>query len=323
MKAYLVITIDVEPDSSFNWQYSDPLRFKGVSEGIAKRLQPLFNKFEITPTYLVNNIVLEASESVGILKKLPGKFELGTHLHPEFIEPDKKYDVYAGKRGKENCCFYPPAVEFAKIENITILFEKVFGYKPTSFRAGRFSAGANTINSLIELGYLVDTSVTPHICWDDATREKPVDFRDAPEQPYFVGRDSITKENSGGKLLETPVSIALKKRNIIREWVVGVGSLRHPIRKYRPVWLRPYYSTADEMINIALQYVQAYRHRELVILNMMFHNVEVLPNLSPYTRTEDDCERYLNNLDHFFSFCKQNNFISVGVSDLYDICKVK
>ncbi|HEY4154452.1 MAG TPA: hypothetical protein VGM24_03475, partial [Puia sp.] len=132
MKKYLVITIDVEPDCSPTWHYADPLTFKGVSEGIAQILQPLFNKQGISPTYLVNNVVLEDESSVSCFLHLEGKFELGTHLHPEFILPDKKYENYAGKKGVANCCFYPPDIESEKIRNITLLFEKALGYKPTA-----------------------------------------------------------------------------------------------------------------------------------------------------------------------------------------------
>jgi len=163
MNKYLVITIDVEPDCSSTWHYADPLDFKGVTVGIAQILQPLFLKYDIKPTYLVNNVVLEDEHSVRTLANLQGKYELGTHLHPEFILPDKKFDHYAGKKGVANCCLYQAEIEFEKIRNITRLFETSMGYSPKVFRAGRYSAGLNTIKSLRQLGYLVDTSITPHV----------------------------------------------------------------------------------------------------------------------------------------------------------------
>ena len=88
MKVYLVITIDVEPDCTPTWKYSSPLTFHGVTEGIQKRLQPLFNKYNIVPTYLINNVVLEDGQSTDTFLKLEGRFELGTHLHAEFIAPE-------------------------------------------------------------------------------------------------------------------------------------------------------------------------------------------------------------------------------------------
>lgn len=316
MKKFLVITIDVEPDCSSTWHYSDPLTFRGVTEGITQRLQPLFNKYNIVPTYLINNVVLENAESIQAFKSLQGRYELGTHLHPEFIEPGKQVHNYAGKKGEANCCFYPPDIEFEKIKSITDLFERQFGYKPTAFRAGRYSAGSNTISSLAKLGYLVDTSVTPHICWDDATREKPVDFTNAPEQPYFMDEASIVRENKNGPILQAPISIALKKRNPAKELIVSGGGLLHPVRKHKPLWLRPYYSPVEDMIFIYEQYTATYQNRDCIVYNMMFHNVEVLPGLSPYTHTEEESKVYLSQLEKFFIFCRQNNVSGIGISDL-------
>jgi hypothetical protein len=319
MKKYLVVTVDVEPDASWNWQYSDPLDFKAVHIGIKQRLQPLFDEFHMVPTYMINNVVLEDPACVEVFRKLQGKYELGTHLHPEFIEPDKKYSVYAGKRGEANCCSCLPEIEFEKIKNITNLFESDFGYKPTVFRAGRYSAGTNTIRSLAQLGYQVDTSITPHLCWNDKSMESPLDFKNAPEQPYWISEDDIIQEDVKGRLLEVPISIALIKRNVLKELVVSLGGIRHEWRKFKPIWLRPYYSTADQMIKIARQFMMTYENSEHMILNMMFHNVEILPGLSPYTKTESECQRYINQLRQFFAFCLRDNFSSVGLSELYPV----
>jgi hypothetical protein len=321
MKKYLTVSIDVEPDCSHNWQYSNPLVFDGVHKGIKERLQPLFEEFGVVPTYMINNVVLEDDSSVEILKHLKGNYELGTHLHPEFIEPDKGFTVYAGKQGLANCCFYPPGTEFEKIKNITDLFESRFGYKPTSFRAGRYSAGENTISSLARLGYLVDTSITPHVCWDDKSMESPIDFRNAPEQPYLIDEHAIIREDTKGKVLEVPISIALVKRNMLREFIVAAGGLRHELRKYKPIWMRPFYSSAEEMIMIARQYESVYGSKGRFALNMMFHNVEILPGLSPYSKSESDCVRYIKELRRFFSYCRDNHYSCVGLSQLYALFK--
>lgn len=323
MKCYLTITIDVEPDCTPNWRYSDPLTFTGVTEGIKQILHPLFAKHHMTPTYLINNVVLEDAKSVDCFRSLNGSFELGTHLHPEFIAPDKMYDDYAGKKGSANCCFYPPQIETGKIKSITSLFENQLGYLPTSFRAGRFSAGVNTMNSLLALGYKADTSVTPHICWNDQSREQPVDFTDAPEQPYFMKPGTIQEADPSGQLLQVPVSIALKKRNPVKELISSAGGLRHPYRSTRPVWLRPFYSTAQEMIWLTETFRKKYYHLDTVVFNMMFHNVEVLPGLSPYTKTNDNCKTYLRQLEIFLAYCNANQITGVGLSELYEIYRTR
>lgn len=318
MRKYLVITIDVEPDCSPNWTYSDPLQFRGVSEGIARRLQPLFNRYHIAPTYLINNVVLEDAASCEVLATLSGRFELGTHLHPEFIEPQKTVRHYAGRKGVANCCFYPPHIERGKIGRITELFFQCFGYAPKSFRAGRFSAGDNTIESLAAAGYLVDTSVTPHVCWNDATREEPVDFRHAREQPYFMQPSSILQEGPGS-VLQVPVSISLQKTRPWQEMKRTYFGLRRPMLTERPMWLRPVFSTYADFLSIVDEYTNRYASNDFIVFNLMFHNVEVMPGLSPYTRTERDCKKYLGQLDKFFAFCNASHIESVTLSELYDI----
>jgi hypothetical protein len=52
---------------------------------------------------------------------------------------------------------------------------------------------------------------------------------------------------------------------------------------------------------------------------MMFHNVETLPGLSPYTNTETAAKQYLAQLQLFFGFCQRENYESIGLSDLHKI----
>jgi len=308
---YLVVTIDVEPDCTVSWNYSNPLTFQGVSIGIRERLQPLFNKYAITPTYLINNVVLEDFQSVDVFKKLEGKFELGTHLHPEFLEPDKTIFDYAGAKGEANCCFYPTEIESAKIENITNRFTEKFGYVPVSFRAGRFSSGTNTYRTLSELGYKVDTSITPHILWNDRTREQPVDYQHVPEQPYIIY----------DRLLEVPISIVQKSEFSFRELIKSGIGLRRKVSFHKNIWLRPVYSTYNEMVELIHIFKKKYMNQTDIVLNMMFHNVEVMPSLSPYSATENDCTAYMNLLEQFFILCNRLGVVSINLSSLYDFYK--
>lgn len=304
MNKYLTITIDVEPDCTPTWRYSDPLTFTGVTKGISEILQPLFNKYQICPTYLINNVVLEDRGSVNTFLNLKGSFELGTHLHSEFIEPDKLYSDYAGKKGEANQCFLRPDVEFEKMKNITDLFISNFKRSPTSFRAGRFSAGINTVKCLSELGYKVDTSITPHISWNDKTRAQPIDYSNAYEQPYFVKNNSYLEREDDGKILEVPVSILSARKYLFFK---------------RPIWLRPYMSDYTNFIKVINSYSKRHCDNEHLVFNMMFHNVEVLPKMSPYPQTELESQKYLDSLESLFIYCAENNIKSVGLSDLYEI----
>ncbi|HLA54310.1 MAG TPA: hypothetical protein VK618_13435 [Flavitalea sp.] len=318
MKQFLILSIDVEPDCTPSWTYSNPLSFTGVSVGIKQRLQPLFDKYEIVPTYLVNNVVLENEESVAVFKTLSGRCELGTHLHPEFIEPQKQFHEYAGRKGEANCCFYPPELEFAKIDEITRLFVRKFDFAPRSFRAGRFSAGLNTISSLRKLGYLVDTSVTPNVRWDDRTREKPVDFRHAPGQPYWISESSMVESGENQSLLEAPVTIIREKLSLVQAMKYTIRNKRLPYKRSRALWLRPVFSGIRNLEKIMESTYQQNAEAGIVVYNMMFHNVEVMPGLSPYSKTETDCQQYLGTLEWLFNYCKQKNILSISLSELHE-----
>jgi len=297
----------VEPDCTPAWHYSDPLTFNGVHKGICKVLQPLFDKAGVKPTYLINNVVLEDDDSITSFQSLKGAFELGTHLHPEFIEPQKQFFDYAGKKGEANCCFYEPDIEFHKLKNITELFKQRFNYAPTSFRAGRFSAGVSTMNALRSLNYYVDTSVTPHINWSDKTREKPVDYTKANEQPYWIKKNSYLEITSQeGTLLEVPVTVDLQRKWLVKEQVR---------------WLRPVYSSSKDFKRVIDNYVARYASNKTVVLNMMFHNVEVLPGISPYVQNAQDAEQYLEQIRFFISYASRLGGKSVGLSDLFQILK--
>jgi hypothetical protein len=304
---YLIISIDVEPDCTSNWRYSDPLTFKGVTIGIKDILQPLFEKYKIKPTYLINNVVLEDCESIEILRTLNTTSELGTHLHPEFIEPEKSVFNYANSKGEANCSEYSNLIEFQKIKNITNLFYNKFNYYPTAFRAGRFSAGENTFESISKLGYKVDSSITPNICWNDRTRKNPIDFRKYGYSPFFINE----------KLLEIPVTI-IKKKESLKNIIINL--FKGKFKLHNTIWLRPYFSNFSEMKNIFLD-IEKESNGKDVVLNMMFHNVEIMPKLSPYSNDENDCKEYLRNLELFLEFCVSKKIKSVTLSEFYDIYK--
>jgi len=299
-KRFLVITIDVECDSDGGptWRYSAPLTFYGVLDAIPNRLQPLFNKYGAKPTYLVSNVVLENDACVEALASPEGDYELGTHLHGDFIEPQKRVANYAGAKTKENQFQYSQEVELAKMQNLTRLFEERFKRHPLSFRAGRYSAGNNTIKILSKLGYKVDTSVTPHIRWVDDTRKGP-DFRSAPEQPYFPVWGSITTPGTSD-ILEVPISI---KKGILTRW-------------HR--WLRPSYSSAAAMMDVIQTYSRKYSGQQCIVYNMMFHNTELFPGVSPHTKTEEECQRYLREVERVLEYCVTDGIGFSTLSELYD-----
>jgi hypothetical protein len=295
-KICFLVTIDTECDHDPHWVRSKPLRFDSINIGLPQRLQPVFQSAGAVPTYLLTVEVMENPDCVQTLRSLGGAYELGTHLHSAFIEPEKKHFDYAGVDSPDFQCHCSPETEFRKLENLTNLFVDCFGRRPESFRAGRYGAGANTIDVLARLGYVLDTSVTPYIRWKHP--EGDVDYRNAPEQPYYPEPGALARPaaGDGGTVLEIPVTM---RPRLIRG----------------PRWLRPWFTSVEDMKKIVRYQLHRHQDRSSIVLNMMFHSMEVIPKASPYPQTESDVQRFLADLAAVLDWCRAEGVTFCGAAD--------
>jgi glycosyltransferase involved in cell wall biosynthesis/GT2 family glycosyltransferase len=287
MTPRLIVSIDTECDKQPTWHCRSPLAFEGIHTGIGERLQPLFAEFGVRPVYFLSPEVLCDRQSVALLRTLDG-VELAAHLHTDFILPRIKTWDFGTSIADDMQRDYDPDVEHAKMAVLTEMFAQQIGCRPVSFRAGRFGVSDRTGRILADLGYKVDSSVTPHIRWTDKAGLPVPDFRGAPEFPYRVAENGNLWQRGAGPLLEIPVTIL----------PTGVVPANKPAE---PVWFRPWYSDAETLAHV-LRYVVAQppkdgRARPLV---MMFHNMEVIAGASPYPQTEADVTRYLDMLKRTF-----------------------
>jgi hypothetical protein len=296
----LTVSIDTECDHDPQWVRSNPLTFDSINDGLPNRLQPAFAETGAVPTYLLTVEVLEDSQCVDTLRSLPGRYEYGTHLHAAFIEPEKKFHDYAGVDSPDFQCGYTPDIEFQKLANLTTLFENRLGFAPVSFRAGRYGASADSIDNLQRLGYKVDTSVTPHLRWREPNAV--VDFRRAPEQPYFPAHGSIIEagEASGERLLEVPVTV---KPRLFRD----------------PRWFRPWFSSVEQMKEIVRYQMKRHAGQRILSINMMFHSMEIIEKASPYPQTADDVKRFIDDMQAVLLWCAQEGAHFTGLADLHEI----
>jgi len=296
-QVYITISIDTECDHDVNWARSNPLTCHSINRGLPEILQPAFEQVKAVPTYLLTIEVLEDPEGVDTLKNLQGSFEYGTHLHAGFVEPQKKHFDYAGVDCPDFQSSYPPEIEYQKLATLTNKFEQELGFKPTSFRAGRFGASSDTINSLQKLGYKVDTSVTPGIKWTEPNGS--VDFRRAPQQPYFPG-DSITARGSkdNNRILEVPVTV---KPQLLRR---------------QPKWFRPWFASVEQMKSIYEYHLKKYADQKIVTINMMFHSMEIIEKASPYPQSKDDVKRFVDDMQQTLRWCGEDGAQFCGLSDL-------
>ncbi|MBD3392677.1 MAG: hypothetical protein GF418_11340 [Chitinivibrionales bacterium] len=288
---YMLVTIDTERDCSSDWSTSNPVTYKSVEQGIPGRLQPLFNRHGVVPTYLLGADVLEQSACVDTLKRLDGTCELGTHLHGELIDRDRTVTVVPGKETTDFSCFYDEQVEFDKLKAITSLFADRFGYAPGSFRAGCFGAGPSTLRSLERLGYRADSSVVPSE--RDRNHQGALRFGSAPLGPYYPDSRTDIARKGNCAVIEVPVSV---KPRLFR----------------RPLWLRPQWSSVPQM-RAVLEYLER-RSEGPVFANMMLHSMEIIPGASPYCQTENDVSLYLRDMDEIFGEARRRGYGFIGLS---------
>ncbi|HQY61582.1 MAG: hypothetical protein IPF92_05765 [Myxococcales bacterium] len=304
-RAYLTVTIDTECDKGPGWRVEKPAAFAGVTDGVARRLEPLFQSFGARGTYLVSGEVLEDPASVEVL--LAAKADLGAHLHGETVAPDAYLPDITSQFQRD----LPEPVERAKLTSLTAGFSAAFGRPPLAFRAGRFGVGRHTLRILSELGYAVESSVTPHMDW--ASSGAPgLAFPDAPTQPYHPAWEEPGRVGEC-PLWEVPITIR-------RRWANALPVLG---RHLEPRWLRPTHMSGRALVGLAEDELRDAAKRPgprlPPVLTCMFHNVEIVPGKSPYATSEGAARRILGNLAELLAFAQREEIRVVGLSDLPEV----
>lgn len=317
----LVVTIDTECDKGPDWAVRQPLAFTNILEGVTRRLQPLLAAHGVTPTYLLSPEVLDDADCAALFRSLAADVDLGTHLHSEFIDPAAD----PGTRSSHAVqCDLPPELEARKLANLTKLFETRLGFRPTAFRAGRFGIGPHTLTILEDLGYRVDSSVTPNRWWW-IERGRGVNFLGAPIQPYHPSAADFRRPGRM-RILEVPVTVLhpfwdrVPRRlgraldPLSRPQTVLLNTLGLDSKRCR--WLRPTYASADEMVAVVEDAARLDRDDDPVVC-MMFHSNEATAGTSPYFETPAAVERFLGELDAFFRILHGRMSVrSIGLSAL-------
>jgi hypothetical protein len=161
------------------------------------------------------------------------------------------------------------------------------------------------VSSLERAGYQVESSVAPLFY---ETHKGGPDFVGAPLTPYFLAYDDATRPGTSG-LLELPISAALSRR--VPGWLErAYGRAPSPYKTRRILrwlriahvrWLRPSYSSADDMMSLARELVD----RGAPMLNLLFHSSEAIVGGSPYNRTESELAAFFDRLATFFTYASR------------------
>ena len=306
---YLVVTIDTEVDHDVRWRIADPPRFSSVTEGIPQVFSPLFEAHRVVPTYLLSPEVIEDPVCVKTLRRLGGRAELGTHLHVDFIEPNRSLFRHnmAGQQPTATQAQSTIEVETEKLQNLTTAFADAFGFRPTAFRCGRYGMSPATLGLLVQLGYKVDSSVTPGLCWE--YEEGRVDYRHWSHEPAWI-------QTPAGTILELPLSIrpASRLSPMLRGWSalprwITMTRLFERVAGYQ--WLRPSWNTGEDLIRYAKESTDR-------ILVLMLHSTEVMVAASPYAQSSQDVERIVRAMDALFGNWRASGYRFCSMTEAAD-----
>lgn len=292
----LVTTVDAEED--FDWHKPLSRSTTDVrSMGQQYLAHRIFDRYGIVPLYLLDYPI--ASQEDGyrpIFDYLrAGRCEIGTQLHPwvnpPFLEEINLFNSFPGN--------LPVRIEFDKVRILTETIEERLEVRPRVYRAGRYGVGVRTADILRHLGYRIDVSVVPHRSF---AYEGGPDFFNFSAKPYWTDAECT--------LLEMPITagvvgpLASAARRFGR-WVFGSdsrGSLAAGIlsrtRTAERIKLTPEGITIEE----AKTLVRAMLARGLRTFTLTYHSTSLVPGSTPYVRTLEDRERFLEWLEEFYDF---------------------
>lgn len=314
-KVLFLVTIDTEIDKTPDWTVSSDGSFDSVVHGVPEILGPVFDRFDARPTYLLSGEVIENGDCRDALREA-SDCELGTHLHGDVIEPNRTVHRLAGSRIDEMECSYPKDVELGKLRNLTSSFRRSFGYSPRSFRAGRWGAGRNTVRCLEELHYSVDSSVSPGVVWDYP--EGKADYSGADNQPYFPSSDDITVPGRSS-VLEVPPSIRVPplRRTLLRGLnITGNKVVMWGLNRLLPCsWVTPALYSTPRIIRTVNTILADNAGRDTVVLNMMFHSVDVIPGAGPAAVDKEESDALVRRIAAVLKYARHHSFEFITLSE--------
>ena len=293
-KKYFIITIDTEGDNLWQWKKGDKITTENTL--FLPRFQNLCSRYAFKPVWLTNREMINDPRYVEFITEVEEnrKGELGMHLHawntPPLFELEHTTESEA-----PYLIEYPDYIMEEKIKTLTEEIEKKTGIRPTSHRAGRWAIDGRYFSLLEKYGYTVDTSVTPHINWEEKRGESPSskgsNYSSYPEESYFVDEKKT--------LLEVPVTI-IKSHKLFSSRYKSlkgrVGNIYHSILG-DTIWLRSDGNNLSRMLHI----VEKAEEDERDYILFMLHSSEFMPGGSPTFNTPGSIEKLYSDLEVLFN----------------------
>lgn len=313
-----LITIDTEGDNL----WSRPRKITTENARYLPRFQQLCERYGLKPTYLVDHDMVGSREFVefGLDAVRRSTAEIGMHLHPwntppsfELTKDDLEYQPYLIE--------YPPSAIRDKVMLMTERLGEAFGVSIRSHRAGRWAFNETYAQTLIDNGYWVDCSVTPHITWEqhlgDPAGRGGKDYRGFPGHAYFIDPQDISRPGNSG-LLEIPMSIRPCRNNMVRRIRQHFGEqalISRILNRLVPAytWFRPKRENLPAMLSV-LRWV---KQQKLDYVEFILHSSEFMPGGSPTFATEAAIERLYVLLEALFEAANSAAFQGATLTEYY------
>lgn len=234
--------------------------------------------------------------------------EFAAHLHPWVSPPFKdnddqisEYSSYPGNLSKEE--------EFDKLKTLTDIIEEKAGFKPTTYLAGRYGVGENTYQTLSELGYTTDLSISP---FANFTHQQGPDFSQFDNQVVFNDKIKCIPHSTGyisyigafANYLNKDPNALPKLNNSF------IGKVLLKLLGVKRVRLSPEGFTLKEMQKLTFS-LKAIGIKEFIF---SFHSPSVKVGLTPYVETEKDLTQFKQNtLDYIQWFTETGHGVNILV----------
>ncbi len=296
--AYLLVNIDTEEEGLFGANYPrGDWRLGHLAE--LPRLQELFDRFGVRPTYQVTTPVVQDRVGSMYLQHFldSGRCDIGGHLHPWATEP---YSEPADAAHSMPCLLPIESVR-QKLTTLTRQIRERFGIQPVAYRSGRYGSSAAHTPILLHLGYRVETSVCPFV--SHAAYGGP-DYFHAPLEPYWLGERTMLEMRSNGDLLCVPISAGfnvrhfrlagrihetLRRRPFSRLHAIG---LLYRLGVLRLIRLNPEMTSLGDMLRLC----RTKCRRGDRLFHLTFHSSNIGIGGTPYVPTRSARDAFLDRL---------------------------
>ena len=290
----LLVVVDTEEEFDWSAPYS---RSNTAVTAMADiyRVQALFDRYEVRPTYVVDYPVIVQDEGAGPLMDILGRrcCSIGAHLHP-WVNPP--YEETLSGRNSFTCNLPLPLQE-AKLRTLTTEIHARFRISPQVFKAGRYGLGAGTVRLLDDLEYTVDASICPRM---DFRAEDGPSFADFDAAPFFLTPSLLevpcTVDFIGWSGPFGPAVHRLASRPALARFH-SVGALARA-SVVNQIMLSPEGNSFDEMRALTKSLVQ----RGCRVFTMSFHSPSVAVGHTPYVQSDAQRTAFLDAIDRYLDF---------------------